>query len=300
MYPHVNIVTHSGSFHTDDVFAVATLLLLLEKKPVEVRVIRSREQAVIDQADFAVDVGNIYDPAANRFDHHQTGGAGMRDNKVPYAAFGLLWKQFGVEISGSAEISARVDRVLVQPIDYGDNLGLPLAPLVPDVYPYTLDRIISAFGSTYEEKKVEIDAVFLELVAFAKRIIQREIVKAVALEHASSAVKRAYIDASDKRVVVLDEEYPWYDTLSNYPEPLFVVFPDEKSGNWGISAVRVSLHEFKNRRDFPVAWAGKRAKDLAEVSGVSDAVFCHNRLFFAVAKSKEGAITLAERALSTE
>ena len=36
---------------------------------------------------------------------------------------------------------------------------------------------------------------------------------------------------------------------------------------------------------------------LQKVTGVEDAVFCHKGLFLAVAKSKEGAIKLAELAL---
>jgi uncharacterized UPF0160 family protein len=39
-------------------------------------------------------------------------------------------------------------------------------------------------------------------------------------------------------------------------------------------------------------------EELAQVTGVADAVFCHNKLFMAVAKSKEGAIKLAELALA--
>jgi len=36
---------------------------------------------------------------------------------------------------------------------------------------------------------------------------------------------------------------------------------------------------------------------LAKVTGVPDATFCHNGRFLAVAKSKEGALKLAEIAL---
>ena len=52
-----------------------------------------------------------------------------------------------------------------------------------------------------------------------------------------------------------------------------------------------------NRRDLPEGWAGLRDKELARVTGVSDAVFAHRNRFMAVAKSKEGAIALAKLAL---
>lgn len=297
MYPHITIITHNGSFHSDDLFAVATLLLLLEKKPVTVEIVRSRDQNVIAKGDFVVDVGGVYDEAKNRFDHHQQGGAGQRSNNVPYAAFGLVWKKFGVEISGGDAIALVVDMMLVQSIDFGDNRGLPLPEIAPGVYPYTLDRMIGVFVSTYGERDRKEDDVFLELLPVVKNVLSREIEKARSIEHARVSVERLYNEAQDKRIVVLDDEYPWYPILIKHPDPLFVVFPDGKSGNWGISSVRKGLYNFENRKDFPKDWAGKRDAELAVVSGVADAAFCHNRLFFAVAKTKEGAIALAYKAL---
>ena len=57
------------------------------------------------------------------------------------------------------------------------------------------------------------------------------------------------------------------------------------------------LHTFNNRKNFPQDWAGLRDEELQKVTQVSDAIFCHRGLFLAVAKSKEGAIALAEKAL---
>lgn len=59
------ILTHSGSFQADDIFAVAILLLALG----ESKVVRTRDKDQIATADYVVDVGMIYDPAKNRFDH---------------------------------------------------------------------------------------------------------------------------------------------------------------------------------------------------------------------------------------
>ena len=43
---------------------------------------------------------------------------------------------------------------------------------------------------------------------------------------------------------------------------------------------------------------GLPADKLAEASGVADAVFCHNGRFICGAKSREGAVRLAEAALA--
>ena len=67
---------------------------------------------------------------------------------------------------------------------------------------------------------------------------------------------------------------------------------------WKVYAVKDNPSSFINRKSLPEEWAGKRDAALAAVTGVSDAVFCHNKRFMAVAKSKEGALALAHQAIS--
>jgi hypothetical protein len=55
------IVTHGGKFHADDAWAVAVLQALHP----EADLIRTRDQAIIDTADFVVDVGGVWPPAAS-------------------------------------------------------------------------------------------------------------------------------------------------------------------------------------------------------------------------------------------
>jgi uncharacterized UPF0160 family protein len=61
--------------------------------------------------------------------------------------------------------------------------------------------------------------------------------------------------------------------------------------------MRKEKKSFINRKDLPFSWSGLRDEEFQKVTGVSDAVFCHRALFLAVAKSKEGAIKLAQLAL---
>src|SRR3990167_8310800 len=83
------VVTHSGNFHTDEVFACAVLSLLNDGN---IEVIRSRDSEVWATGDYVVDVGGEYNSERGRFDHHQEGGAGVRPNGIPYSSFGLVWK----------------------------------------------------------------------------------------------------------------------------------------------------------------------------------------------------------------
>jgi uncharacterized UPF0160 family protein len=87
----MKIVTHAGSFHLDDLFAIATISLIYP----DIEIVRSRDKSEAASADFVVDVGDVNDTEKNRFDHHQEGGAGKREDGTPYASFGLVWKKFG-------------------------------------------------------------------------------------------------------------------------------------------------------------------------------------------------------------
>lgn len=63
------IGTHSGTFHCDEILAC----YLLSKHPdfAGHKVLRTRDQSLLDQCDIVVDVGNVFDPSKKRFDHHQ-------------------------------------------------------------------------------------------------------------------------------------------------------------------------------------------------------------------------------------
>lgn len=288
----VVVVTHDSSFHADDVCAVACLSLLYGSR---LKVIRSRDPKVMESADIVLDVGGKNDGVKN-FDHHQEGGAGKRDNGVPYAAFGLIWKRFGVELAGSTAVAKRFDEVFVQPTDANDN-GLSVATaLIPGVLPVTFDAFVFASNPTWKESEMSKDAKFFETVEIFKKIIARELTFLRDEEEARTAVLADYARAEDKRLIVLSKNYPAQEVFKNLAEPLYVVYPRDK-GMWGLRAVRSTLNGFDNRKDLPLAWAGKKDAELATISGVPDATFCHNGRFMAVAMSKEGAIALAKKAI---
>jgi uncharacterized UPF0160 family protein len=288
------IVTHSGNFHADDVFALATLRIKLGEN---IEIIRTRDESTFSKADYVVDVGGIYDPKGKRFDHHQVGGAGIRENGIPYAAFGLVWKEYGIEVSGSEEISHEVERRLVQVLDASDNGVETFLKVSDDLEPYTLPKMIHAFNPSWTEDVSTSDHTFFKLVIIAQDIILREIKNAQDKLKAKDKVIEAYNLAQDKRLIILDGHYPAMEFLSEYPEPLFIIRPDISPGVWKLNTMRDNLHEFKNKKNLPEAWGGKRGEELVQVTGVADAAFCHRGLFMATAGSKEGAIKLAQLAL---
>lgn len=290
----IKIATHNKHFHPDDVFAVATLTIYL-KQPVEI--IRTRDMAIIKNADYVVDVGIEYDENKNRFDHHQKEGAGIRTNGIPYASFGLVWKKYGNSVCGSEDVARIIEKKIVEPIDAEDNGVSIVSSIFEDVHPYSYWNVIYSLNPTWKEKDKDGDGLFKEAVELSVKILLREIERASHFIEGANFIEQAYNSAEDKRLIILDGEYSWRNVLNKWSEPLFVITPSYEEGMWYVSTVRSDNHSFKNRKNFPENWGAKRDNELALESGVSDAVFCHRNLFIAAAKSKDGAIKLAKLAI---
>lgn len=289
----LRIGTHSGSFHADEVFALAALRM----KHGAIGVIRTRDAEALAQCDLRVDVGRKYDPATGDFDHHQ-GDAGERENGIRYASFGLIWKEVGAELCGSEVAAAEVDKILVAPIDAGDN-GQELGNQIFDgIAPYTLSRIVARLGPEWDSEDPEKDEQegFGEALKFADGVIRREIAAAQARYRAGGLIREAIAAAPDPRIIELGRGMPWKSqVIAEAPDALVVIYPRKK--DWGIQAVPLDPGSFDNRKDLPESWAGLEGPELQAASGVDDAVFCHLGRFMAVAGSREGALKLAQLAV---
>lgn len=289
----ITIVTHSGHFHGDEIFAVAILLLVLGEE--NVSVVRSRDEEIIAKGDYVVDVGGIYDPNKNRFDHHQIGGAGIRSNGVSYASFGLVWKIFGEKLCGK-DVVEKIDEMLAQPNDAIDVGSKFIETKIPNLYPYEIGDFFQALYPSWKESQLNVDEIFMQAVSYAMVILRREIIRTTDFFEARNFVLDFYSKAEDKRLIVFDRYYPSDEFLKQYPEPIFTVFPRE-DGKWGLNSIRDDDNSFSNRKSLPESWAGKRGEELEKITGVKDAFFCHNARFMAVAKTKVAILKLAELAL---
>jgi len=291
----MKVATHDGSFHADEIFALAALSLL--GGPIEI--IRTRDRDALAAADVRVDVGFASDPAAGDFDHHQKGGAGERANGVRYASFGLVWREYGARLcDGDADVAARVDQSLVQGVDANDTGQAVVAPILEGVRPMTVSGMIGGLNRHWDEELSPAGerARFDEALALAGPIITREIASAAAQQRAVRIVEAAVSGARDPRVIELERDVPWKEVVvTQAPAALFVVYP--KRQGWGLEAVPRELGSFTNRRDLPEAWAGLDGPDLARVTGVDDALFAHAKRFLVVARSRAGIDALASQAL---
>ena len=286
----VTIATHDGPFHADDVLAVA----ILQAWHGECRVIRTRDANRLATADIVVDVGG------GRYDHHQPGGNGVRPNGIPYAAAGLVWREYGDLLCGDLDVARRVEEMLIQPVDAADTgldlLGPPAQPT--GLRPVTLQSIVvwhnpvNATDGVYDEA-------FAQAVALMEAILDRAITAARAAVRGEREI-RAAVDAYDATgggpVIVFEAWAPGCVQAAANTPALYAIFP-ATNGTWRVQAVPEGPTSRRSRRLLPEHWRGLEGAALAEVSGVADAVFCHPAGFIAGAASCEGALALAEEAL---
>ncbi len=298
----MKIVTHSGSFHTDDVFAVATLLFIYP----DAEVVRSRDTEVINSADIVVDVGGIYDPAKLRFDHHQTGGALTRENTIPYASFGLVWKEYGEKVSGlpageagSKEVMEEIEQKLVFAIDAIDNGVSVSVPVFNNIQEYTIGDFFGSY-KTVKDTEEQLYKTFMNMVVVAQGILTREINKIKAKVEERKIVEEIYQKTEDKRIIDLTAYNMGFgtygQTILSHPEPIYVLHL--YGAKFAVRALPLDLNTFENKKAFPEAWRGKTGEEFETASGVKGAHFAHKSGYLIVANSKEAALELANKSLN--
>jgi uncharacterized UPF0160 family protein len=307
------IVTHSGKFHADDAWAVAVLKILFP----DAGIVRTRDSAIVESADFAVDVGGIWDPATGRFDHHQKGFSATRQSGVPYASAGLVWREYGGRCVAALasqhtghqlgddkarEIAYGIDADVVQYLDLSDvgaaksaPGGYGLSAVISGYNTNWLDEQRLGYGEAADEFRMQ---QFLRAVAVLTDVMVNAVKYRVGALLALDQVRQAEVLEGGKLLFLKNGALPWSQVVrKEMPKVLFVISYNIAEQRHMLHTVPASADSFDARADLPEAWAGLRDADLAAVTGVPDAGFCHNGRFIASAKSYEGIRTMASLAL---
>lgn len=318
----LRLVTHSGSFHCDEVLGYAILCRALPPETLAASgLMRTRDQIVIEAADIVWDVGGVFDPARRRFDHHQR-GAPVRLDGSPYSSAGLLWAAFGRDAvravlagRGGEDVVERVwtemDEQVIRLVDLADNGQRP----VPDFGDEGLDRAARVADGMALPSLIEVlnlpwddatadraragDERFARAAEIAGAFLECRIEQIRARIAARDIVLEAHSRSADPRVLELERGMPWQGPAHDADLPvLFAVYPDKGGAAWMVGCMPPEPGSFAQKLPLPEAWAGLRDTELARVSGVPDAVFCHLKRFVGAARSREGALAMARLALT--
>ncbi|KAK8168045.1 MYG1 protein-like protein [Phyllosticta citrichinensis] len=191
-----------------------------------------------------------------------------------------------------------------------ENRGFSIASVV-NRYNYDF---VKGEGKSKEQLQKEEDERFLKASQFTGEQFLLELQdKHLNWLPARTSVKAAF-EARNQydpqgRIMVLKQGMPWMDHLytlekeANTPtesQVLYVLFPenDEPDSKWRIRAVSVEGGGFDNRKDLPDAWKGVRDEALDKVSGIPGGVFIHASGFIGGNKTFDGALKMAQKALT--
>ena len=274
--------THSGKFHADDVFSSALLLYL---NP-EIRIIRGNK--VPEDFD-----GIVFDIGRGRYDHHQKDSR-IRENGIPYAAFGLLWEELGAEVLGE-ELAQKFDESFVQPLDNNDNTGEK----------NELATLIGNFNPTWDAQGGN-DEAFFQAVSVAGMILENKFERYLGNERADKRVEeileehqKAILSGEkskeEARILILPEFVPCQKRLSE-TEIAFVIFPSNRGGY----CIQPQKKEYSlnYKCSFPVEWLGLENEELAAATGLPSAGFCHKGGFLMTTGTLEDAVKACEISLA--
>lgn len=289
-----NVVTHSGSFHADDVFAT----IFLNKIYPEVRLIRVTD--IKEDMDLKEKI--VFDIGYTEFDHHGP-NARVRENKIKYSAFGLLFEQFGKDYLKSLdikEIDTAYEHILKEFILQIDAFDNGIFPKSPEFYSVTsISSLIEMFNPTWKEDKSSNEC-FLEAVTFGTTIFDRSIKKITDKLAAKELVEEAILK-SENHILYLEQYLPFMDFVLKSEnelakEIIFAIFPSNREG-YNVRAINKELNNHENRLNFPESWGGKSKEELIDLTGIETFRFCHSNLFLCSVNTLEDAFLVAKLAL---
>ena len=282
--------THNGKFHADDVMATAILSLLLGN----IKVIRTRDENILRKLDF------VYDISLGEFDHHQLNKE-IRENNIPYAACGLVWREFGPRViqkfnsqldqNDVINIFDYIDKNLIQGIDATDN-GIDIKS---EIKVTSISDIIQSFNPTWDSASSK-DEAFEEAALYATEVIKRIISKQVSVIKARAIVNESFQNRNINEIMVLKNGCPWLQQLLKIDinnEVLFVISPDDNNVEYKIQTVKKNVDTFEARKDILESIRGKSSEEINSIIKIDDAIFCHKAGFIASAKSMDSALKIA-------
>lgn len=239
--------THNGTFHADDVFATAFIKMLNPN----IIIIRGS----IVPENFS---GIVYDIGDGEFDHH--GISEYRNNKIPYAAFGKLWRCFAPLIYDKYIVDS-IDRKFISLLDLSDNTG-------------SKDSLCIAIGALNPCDDSSGDKEFEEAVRIATIFLNKLIEQENSILLEEKEVKKAYEKSKNKEIIVLNKHLHFTESLP-VTKAIYVVFPS-KRGGYSAQGVPINNDTVELKKPFPKKWLTSLPDYLT---------FCHKSRFLISADS---------------
>jgi len=251
------LTTHNGSFHADEVTAIALLKIFTNDN---FKITRTRDNKTISGSDITVDVGGAYNPENNQFDHHQI------DYKGTLSSAGMIFEYLEIDTNKYSSLTNLIKEVDEQ--DTGVKRHEPLHYC----------NLISGFNSEniYSEKQ---NTAFLDAIDFAIRIINN-LIRADEKTYENKIAAEAIEIEKERNIKIA--KVP--KDSSFLPATLFiekadlVISFDNGQSCWTVATVPMKRGEFGSKLSL-------------EPTRLSSEVFTHKGGFIGKYKETDGSIT---------
>lgn len=325
------IGTHNGKFHTDEAFACFLLKCLPEYK--DAKIIRTRDQGLLDTCTIVVDVGGVFDHEKKRYDHHQKSFNEtmaslniLPDFNTKLSSAGLIYAFYGKRaIASILSIDENHKHIpllynkmyehFVEAVDGVDN-GISQCNCKKEDKNYckaeSLDGRVSSLMPYWNDPDQDTDPRFYKAIqltgeSFTDKLNYYYKAWLPAREIVEKAVEdRCDFHESGKIIFLPNGGLPWKSHLMEIEseqelsedEILFAIFEDSQGNGYRISTV--PLHDdkgFEFRLGLHDDWRGVRDDELAKISGIPTAYFVHMSGFIGGARTLEDAKEMALKSM---
>lgn len=211
----VKIATHNGVFHTDELIALAILISVYGWDNVDIT--RTRDPKVLESFDgILVDVGD------GEFDHHTAGSIQYRENGIPYASAGLVWRAYGHMLVSHPKAYEFIENTL-QFVDAADNgfvETMSIGKNGTEINTITIQTIIRMYNN-------DDDNGFKNAINFTYEFMQMLLVQANEVAAMYSAVGEAIYYEHGSDLVAVCERYVDVNTVPISDNVTYVLFPNK-------------------------------------------------------------------------
>lgn len=273
MSNHIQVVTHDGIFHADELLACAALSIAYGRD--NVSIIRTRDNKVLEIATqnkdtWVIDVGNSYDPSLLNFDHH------MRDFNLTNS-FGNKLSSFGMVVEALLGLNffTEVKESLLKFSNKVDMLDNGTAK-AEDLF------FLSVLNSYSENEVINFYSALEVAMSYLRSLMNQWKEEATINERLEKAIQIR------RNGIVASEEYIPVDERLNALEDVRLVVYKSKAGVFNIQSVNVGeTKDFSVRCPTPEAWRGLRDNELIRASGGLPLTFCHVGGFLTVTSTDD-------------
>ncbi|MDJ0625247.1 MAG: MYG1 family protein [Candidatus Caenarcaniphilales bacterium] len=267
----LKILTHSGTFHADEVFACALLKIIYK----DIEVTRSRDKELIDYAHndseiVVIDVGEKFEAPKNNFDHHQ-------DMALPASA-GLVWNEYKNKWITDQRITNKIYENLIRGIDAidknTDNILKEIEDLTYCIR--TISQVIGGFNRDPNDHELQ-QKQFFKAIEVAIEVLLNEKYKAEGQFRSEMIWKQGEFHKS----FAIFSEYcsVWKERSRKYAD------------DFGNPLIRFAV--MPNPQGWQILSIDSKRYPLPEKINNKDLVFAHKARFIAIFKTKDSAVSFA-------